>query len=294
MVCSLTYSEHQKGIFIAACGVFILSFDAMLIRLAGASAWDIAFWRGWLMCATFTTLSLLARKQTVLPPNARSWQLALAVALLYGINTLLFVYSISHTSTANTVIILASSPLFSALFSSLFLKEKLKTSTLITMLITFCGVIYIFAGSLDSLHWKGDLAALTLAISTGAVLTLLRRAHHFSILPVIALSGAVAGLLSSSQANPLSLPPQSYIWLGIMGIFQIPVATWLLMRAPRYLPSAEVSLFLLIETILGPIWVWFAVNEQIPERTFLGGAIILSAIALNSVLTMRQRTKPES
>ena len=158
------------------------------------------------------------------------------------------------------------------------------------MLITFCGVLYIFAGSLDSLHWKGDLAALVLAISTGGVLTLLRRAHHFSILPIIALSGTVAGLLSSGQANPLSLPLQSYIWLAIMGIFQIPVATWLLMRAPRYLPSAEVSLFLLIETILGPIWVWLAVNEKIPERTFLGGAIILSAIAMNTVVSMRRGT----
>ncbi len=286
----MTYSEHQKGVFIAASGVFILSFDAMLIRLADATSWDVAFWRGWLLCATFTTLSLLARKQTTLPPNAQSWQVALAVALLYGVNTLLFVYSISHTSTANTVVILASSPLFSALFSSLFLKEKLRTNTLITMLITFCGVFYIFAGSLNSLHWKGDLAALILAISTGGVLTLLRRAHHFSILPIIALSGTVAGLLSSGQANPLSLPLQSYIWLAIMGIFQIPLATWLLMRAPRYLPSAEVSLFLLIETILGPIWVWFAVNEQIPERTFLGGAIILSAIAMNTVVSMRQGT----
>lgn len=276
---------------LAAIGVLILSFDAMLIRLSGVSSWDVVFWRGWLICLVFTALTLIKRHRIQWPENPGHWLIAALIAVLYGINTLLFVFSISNTSTANTVVILASSPLFAAIFSRLILQEPIKRRVLLAIIASFIGVITIFAGSFNSGHWPGDIAALFLALSMGIVLTLLRHYSGLPLLPVIALSGAIAGTIAIPLASPVSLPANSYLWLAIMGLVQMPLATWLLMLAPRFIPSAEVSLFLLIETILGPVWVWLAVGEETPERTLLGGTIILSAIFANTMASLYEQQR---
>lgn len=284
----MIHTPHHKGMTLAAIGVLVLSFDAMLIRLSGASSWDVVFWRGWLICLAFCIL-ILFNRPIQLPDTRHQWIIAAVVASLYGINTILFVYSISNTSTANTVVILASSPLFAAIFSRYFLLEPIKRRVLLTILAAFIGVATIFAGSFSGGHWQGDIAALCLAISMGIVLTLLRHHNKLPLLLVIAISGAVAGMVAIPFASPMALPVNSYLWLAIMGLIQMPLATWLLMRAPRYIPSAEVSLFLLIETILGPVWVWLAVGEETPEQTLLGGAIILIAIFGNTLAALYEQ-----
>lgn len=282
---------QKKGMTLASIGVLILSFDAMLIRLSGVSSWDVVFWRGWLICLVFTALTLFKRQRIQWPHNHHYWFIAIVIAALYGINTLLFVFSISNTSTANTVVILAGSPLFAAIFSRLFLHEPIKRRVLLTIIVSFIGVITIFAGSFNSGHWQGDIAALCLAVFMGVVLTLLRCYSGLPLLPIIALSGAIAGLIAIPIASPMNLPANSYLWLAIMGLIQMPLATWLLMLAPRFIPSAEVSLFLLIETILGPVWVWLAVGEETPERTLLGGTIILSAIFANTIAALYEQKR---
>jgi drug/metabolite transporter (DMT)-like permease len=76
-----------------------------------------------------------------------------------------------------------------------------------------------------------------------------------------------------------------------MGLVQMPAALILIAQSTKYLPSPEVSLFLLIETILAPIWVWLFIGEIIPESTFLGGGIILMTIVWHSWAGMRELHK---
>lgn len=284
-------SAHQQGLLFAFFGALVLSFDAMLIRLADTSEWQVLFWRGGLIAIAFGILTWLFKQRIVYPSQPHLWFAIFAIALMYGLNTTLFVYAVSHTSTANTVVILASSPLFAALFSRLFLQERLALRTLLTIAVAFVGVVSIVYQSLGSGHLNGDLAALALAISMGAVLTALRCFASLPLFPIIALSGVVAAVLAmlNIEVAPLDIRWQQAQWLLIMGAIQIPLATWLLMSATRLLPSAEVSLFLLIETVFGPGWVWLAVNEAVPENTLFGGTLILGAISLNSVITLAKQ-----
>ncbi|MGL1832230.1 DMT family transporter [Rhodocyclaceae bacterium SMB388] len=285
---------RRRGIGIASIGVLVLSFDALLIRLANASEWNVVFWRGWLMMLSIGVAILVTRQRIRLPATRLALAGAAAICMLYGLNSALFVYSISHTSTANTVVILASAPLFAALFSWLFLRERISTRTLFAIVMAITGVCVIFVGSLDAPRWRGDLAAVTIAVTMGASLTLLRRFPDMPRLPLIALSGAVAGMIAIPFAEPLSLAAASYGWLALMGLVQIPLATLMIMIAPRYLPSAEVGLFLLIETVLGPFWVWLVISEQVPDDTLLGGIIILAAIAMNSWLALREMRRQKN
>ena len=58
--------------------------------------------------------------------------------------------------------------------------------------------------------------------------------------------------------------------------------------APRYIPAEEVNLFFLLETILGPIWVWLVIKEEPSLETIIGGSIIIITIAIHSYLKIKK------
>lgn len=282
--------DHRQGILLAGVGVFVLSFDALLVRLAATSAENVAFWRGSFVCVSLLVFLAIRGQLSQLRQYWAHGLSAIGVTILYGVNSGLFVVSVSHTQVANAVVILSSSAFFAALFSWLLLREKLPLRTWLAIVVALTGVLIVFAGSLGQASGLGDAVALLLAVLMGLVLTLLRRLPDLPKIPVVAFSGVVTALLASLFAEPFSLSQASYGWLAIMGLFQMPVASVLLMKATRYLPSPEVSLFLLIETVLGPVWVWLILNEQVPAMTLVGGAAILGAITIHSWMALRQET----
>ena len=76
-------------------------------------------------------------------------------------------------------------------------------------------------------------------------------------------------------------------YLLIMGLYMLPVGTALMFLGPRYIPASEVGLLLLLESILGPVWVWLAIGEEPGASTLLGGAIVLSTLAINTVWALK-------
>jgi drug/metabolite transporter (DMT)-like permease len=283
--------ERRDGITFATLGVLVLSFDALLVRLAAADGADIGFWRGALIMVSAGTICMFRRRHIRWPDTRALWIAAIAASALYGVNSALFVFSINNTHVANTVVILASSPLFAAAISWLLFREQTPRRTLFAILTAILGVIIVFSASLGQAGQLGDLLALLLAVCMAAALTLLRRVPQLPRLPLVAGSGVATALMCLPFAEPLSLSSTSYGWLALMGLVQMPLATLLIFSATRHLPSAEVSLFLLIETILGPIWVWWALGEALPGPTILGGALITGAIAVNAVLSLRSQSR---
>ncbi len=279
---------HSRGIVIAAAGVFVLSFDAILVRLTAASGWDIVFWRGWFIFAALGTYLLIRHQPVSLPATRRQWLAAVVITVLYGVDTSLFVFSVTQTTVANTVVLLSCSPFFAAIFSWIFLGERVRLRTWLAIAAAMGGVLIVFSGSLELGTSLGDLLALLLAIFVGVTMTVLRSVPDLPRTPLVCGAGAVAGLLAWPLADPLTLTAPAYGWLALMGLLQMPIASVLLMTATRYLTAPEVSLFLLIETVLGPLWVWLALGEEPPALTLIGGAAILGAIAIHSWLQMRE------
>jgi len=280
-------TNHRLGIQLAAIGVLVLSFDALLIRLANADPWDVAFWRGLLTALSMSAFVLISGRHRDFRVLRRYWKALLLIATIYGVNATLFVLSIAHTSVANTVVILSSSAFFAAFFSWLFLRERVRLRTWMAMVVSVAGVITVSAGSFGLDSWLGDFLALLLALSMGLVLTLMRLYPQLPRMPMVALSGLVVMLLAIPFSDPLELNRGSYLWLAIMGLVQIPLASVMIMSATRYLSSPEVSLFLVIETVFGPFWVWLILSEKVPPMTLVGGTAILGAIMVHSWLSLR-------
>jgi drug/metabolite transporter (DMT)-like permease len=192
------------------------------------------------------------------------------------------------TSVANTVVIISSAPLFAALFTRLFRVEIIPWRTWMAIILALCGVILVFAGSLGQGALLGDFIALLTACNAGGNLTLLRRSPDLNRMALVSVGGIVMAVCVWPWAEPFQISGHSFFYLAVMGLVQMPLALYLIAQSTRYLPSPEVSLFIIVETILSPIWVWFVLGEVPPFMTFIGGSLIVLTLVLHSWMGMRE------
>ncbi len=268
---------------LAASGIGFLSFDALLVRLADADASVIAFYRGLFMGVIMLCVWIIKGEKEVIPKAKKEIFMILLIALLSGIGTSLFVFSVKYTVAANTVVFLATSSFFGALFSYLILKEKIKKETAVAIGFSFFGVVIIFGNSFSiGGHLLGDLFGILLAVFMGLQLTLLRKFTHFSHYFIISTSGFFLMTIMYFIANDVfDISAMSLFWLFLMGLMQV-VAMFLIYGSTKYISSAEVGVFSTIETTFAPVWLWLFIDEIPPSMTLVGGIFIVSAIFINA------------
>ena len=283
-------SIHAKGLLITACGVLIISPDGLLTRLITTDHWTMIFYRAlFLSFGMWLVLGFTS-------PN-RVWQqyrtlkgAAVLKVVAYSLGTISFIFAITHTSVANTLIILSTTPLSAALISRVLLHERIEKRTLIAIALVALGLAVIAAGSADQPgNWLGDLVALLGSFFLALGFSFVRRFPQASTFAAISCSGVLTALLILPLAAPLSISQDDLGYLMIMGIYMLPLGTALMFLGPRYIPAAEVGLLLLLESVLGPLWVWLALGEEPGIYTLVGGAIVLSTLALNTAWALRQR-----
>ena len=261
-------------------GVLIVSFDALFVRLAAVDGWSVGFWRG-----VFMALAMLpfGWRQSAGRENQSNHKVELVTGAILALASLSLILAFTMTPAANAVVILSSAPLFAAIISQIFLKEKCPIRTWLAIFICIGGIIWVMSGSLGSGNYIGDIIALFGALLVGVYLSLLRRYPNISRERVLISGGLIMAFICLPLATPLHLPWPTYFWLTISGLIQMPLANLLLAIGPRYLPAAEVSLFLLLETIMAPIWVWLILGEIPPAKTFAGGGLILLTLISHSL-----------
>ncbi len=282
-----------QGMVLAALGVFIISFDALLVRLANVDASVISFYRGLFMGISMLILWRRSSSKSWIPVNKIEFMNFSFLVILSALGTCLFVFSVKYTAAANTVVLLATSSFFAAIFSYLLLKEKIKKRTIIAIVVSFVGVFIVFGNSFTFTgNYIGDLLGVALAITMGMELTLFRKYGHFPTMLVISLSGfLVATVMFAFSDKLLDISLESLFWLSIMGFIQIPLAMYFIFISTKYITSAEVSLFTTIETTMAPIWLWLFLSEIPPKMTIIGGALVIFAIFINALPSIIKKRK---
>ncbi|MEG3616908.1 DMT family transporter [Magnetovibrio sp. PR-2] len=281
-------SDHAKGLWLAIVGILVLTPDALLIRLISADEWTLLFWRGLFTFGALTLFITAHRRTNPVQAFTRLSRKGVLVAFLFAVNTCLFVVSIRHTSVANTLVILSTAPIFAAAMSSLFLREHAPMRTWFTAVIGVVCIAAIMGEGLQRSTFIGDGAAVGVALFLAAILTLLRRGD-LDTTPIVALGGLMTASMMVAFAAPFSLVGLDWVYMVILGGVVIPVSFGLTTEAPKYVPSAEVSLIFLLETVLGPFWVWLVIGEEPPELTLIGGAILITVLAVHTVLGLRAK-----
>jgi drug/metabolite transporter (DMT)-like permease len=285
-------SQHAKGLIITALGVLIISPDGLLTRLIHVDHWTLIFWRSLLLSFGMWIITNLIYPRNTWQKYLSIGRVGIAMAFLYSIGTVSFIIAITHTSVANTLIILSTTPLFAALIGWVTLREPVNTRTWTAIILVCVGVFVISSDSENQASSLfGDIAAMVGSFFLAAGFTVVRRFPRITIFPIISTSGFITALLVLPLAQPFSVTQTDMGYLVLMGVYMLPVGTALMYLGPKYIPAPEVGLMLLLESILGPVWVWLALGEQPGVRTFIGGAVILSTLAINAIWALKTASR---
>jgi drug/metabolite transporter (DMT)-like permease len=282
--------SHLRGIVITVAAVLCLVPDATLVRLADAADARIIFWRTVFAAVSLTAVVALRHRRGTVRAVRAIGRPGLAVAVLWGSVSILFVYAVNHTAVANALVIVATAPLFAALFTWVLIGEPIHRRVWFAVLVALTGVVITFASALRAGGLDGSVAALTLAAVVGASLTTIRRSglEGTDMLPALALAGVIAAAVALPFAWPPRISTHDVVVIGALGLVLLPAAQTLVTKGTRYLSSPEVGLLMLIETVLAPLLVWVVVGESPPPLAAVGAVIVIGAIAGNSLAALRQ------
>ncbi|MDG2341377.1 MAG: DMT family transporter [Paracoccaceae bacterium] len=290
-------SDHLKGLIITTLGVLLVVPDSLFVRLIVADPMVTAFWRGMSAGVLVLVFLLIFQGFSGFRAVFRSGWPAVIYTVVIGTTTPAFVLAVANTSVANVVFIFASMPIFAAVFSRIFLREPIQLRMVLSMAAVIFGLGVIAYGSSETqiASWKGDIWAFYVSAAFAAALTAARKAKATSMIPTIPFAYIGAAIIIAVFNSPFEafevLELQWPLILG-HGTF-IGAASCLLALGPRYISAAEVSLLVLLESVLAPILVWIVVGENPGRWAIVGGAIVIGALIASNAysLAIQRRDK---
>ena len=284
----MRYSDQKKGMLLAFGGIMFITPDSLLIRLANISSWNLIFYRGFIPFLTiFIGLLIVYRSSLFKKILDNGWH-GVAFILTFSITSTVFVVSIENTNVANTLVMIALAPMLSAVISLIFLKENPDQKTWVAIIITTLAVAYIFYDALDAGDFLGNFLGLVAAMGLAVGANIIRSAKKISLVPSAMLGKLMVALIALFFVDQIKIEGNDLIIVPLMCIMCVAIPFVLVTLAPRYIIAAEVNLFFLLETILGPLWVWFVIKEQPSLETIVGGVVIILTIATHSILALKK------
>ena len=285
-------SRHSYGVLCVVAASVFTSLAGLLVRLTEeADGWTLQFWRQ--VCfLVFIFLFLWWRHGRRVPEAVIAIGLpGLVAALALGMAFVAYLFALIFTSVANVVFIGATSPIFAALLAWLVLRERLPLATWLAMAAALIGIGIMVGDASQAGAPVGTLLALIPVAGYAVTLVCIRARRNIDMLPAAALAGVFALLVSMAMADDLSISRHDFAIAAIFGVVQLGLQYVLTTLGARHVPAGEVALLGRLQIVLAPLWVWLAVNEVPSNATFIGGAIVLSAVFANAFHSLRG-TKP--
>jgi len=281
-------TDQQKGSLMAFVAVMFITPDSLFIRLSNVDTWGLVFYRGIIPFVTVFVGMLFIYKSSFFKLLYGNSIYGVAYIFTFSITNITFVLSIQNTNVANTLVMIALAPMLSAIFGAIFLKEKPDRNTLVAIAITFLSVLYIFYDSVKLGNIFGDILGFITACGLAAGATIIRAGKSLNLVPSAVVGKLVVALVALFFIDTFELKDNDIYIIPAMCILCVAIPFVLVTLAPRYITGAEVNLFFLMETVLGPIWVWMVVKEQPSMETIQGGVIIILTIAIHSFLAIKK------
>jgi len=206
----------------------------------------------------------------------------------FSITNITFVVSIQNTNVANTLVMIALAPMLSAILGGIFLKEIPDNKTWIAIAITFMAAVYIFYDSLQLGSIYGDILGFVTALGLAVGAVTIRSAKKKNLVPAAVVGKLFVAIFAMFFIESYVLAERDLIIVPLMCVMCVAIPFVLVTIAPRFIPAEEVNLFFLLETIIGPFWVWMIIREQPSIETIQGGTVIILTIAIHSFLKLKK------
>jgi drug/metabolite transporter (DMT)-like permease len=264
-------SNQHKGSLLAFVAVMLITPDSIFIRLSNIETWGMLFYRGAIPFVVVLIGLIFFYKNNLLKALVGIGYPGIFYVISFSICNITFIISIQNTNVANTLVMIAMAPMLSAILGSIFLKEVPDQKTWIAIIITLISVTYIFHDSMEMGNFYGDLFGLITAFGLACNAVIARYAKNRDLVPSAVIGKLCVAVFAFFFVDSFSLVGTDLIIVPLMCVMCVAIPFVLVTIAPRFIPAEEVNLFFLLETIIGPFWVWMIIREQPSIETIQGG-----------------------
>lgn len=274
--------DDLKGIGLALAGALAIVPDTLLMRLSGLGAGQMVAWRGLLMAGVLLALWGLRSPGRQADLRHVATPAGAGAVAAQAVNAGLFSFGIATAPVSVVLFAVATVPIWSALMGALFLDDRAGRTTLAASAMVLAGIgISVSGGGHGSTGGAtlGALSGLCVAFALASSFTLYRANPRLPVFLTVGTGALIAGCIGWSVAAPLT---ETRGWLPaiwVTGLVILPVSFTTLGIASRYTVAANVSLLLLLETVLGPVAVWIALGEAVGIAGLVGGGIVIATLA---------------
>ena len=285
--------RYRLALFLVIASAVGNSGSGLIVRsMDSADGWQIIFYRS---CFLTVALGIVFVVQSGWRVRAalrelRPWAL-LGSLCIASVNTC-FILALTYTTVANTMFLMSAAPLFAALLGWLVLGERVERGVWLAMGVALVGMGVMVWDGLGAGTMLGNALALTTAFSFGAFVVILRKGRAANMLPIVILGtvlAAVNAAVLSGWAFSISHHDVAllFFWGALLAGTVHAIFTW----ASRHVPGAELTLLVLIEFILAPMWVWLFIDERPSVATLIGGALVIAAVASRALGSFRAQAR---
>ncbi len=288
----LGLSDRARGVtLVLTAGVF-WSFAGLAVRLIeDANEWQILFFRSVSLIAFLSLYFIVIRRGKTIQVFKECGWAGFFAGLALGSAFCAWIHALTHTTVANALFLLSTSPFFAALLGRWILGEKVSVALFWFIALAIFGVAIMVMEGYQLGTLFGTIMGIIAAIGFGLFAVLLRRGRSSDLVPAVFWAGFWAIAISATviffSSTEFEITANDMLYCALMGVFQVGLGLIIFTRGARYLPAAEITLLSLTEIVLGPLWVWLVVGEVPGLLTVIGGFVVLSSIAGQAFYTIR-------
>ena len=288
----LGLSDRARGVtLVLTAGVF-WSFAGLAVRLIeDANEWQILFFRSVSLIAFLSLYFLVIRRRKTIQVFKDCGWAGFFAGLALGTAFCAWIHALTHTTVANALFLLSTSPFFAAVLGWWILREKVSVALFWFIALAIFGVAIMVMEGYQLGTLFGTIMGIIAAIGFGLFAVLLRKGRSSDLVPAVFWAGfwaiVISGTVIFLSSARFEITANDMLYCALMGVFQVGLGLIIFTRGARYLPAAEITLLSLTEIVLGPLWVWLVVGEVPGLLTVIGGFIVLSSIAGQAFYTIR-------
>jgi drug/metabolite transporter (DMT)-like permease len=249
-------TNNAKGLALTSTGIFIMSLESLLIKYTNVSSFVFSFYLGIFIFISMMVTLLFKEKTYVKNAFKSSFLILITCAIMMGASNIFFITAVKTTTVANVVIIFSTSALFSALIAYILYREKITKNILYASFFMFVGLYIIFNDSLEFGSLIGNMYALFCTMLFSISFVLLSKYKEMDRIVLTAFSGISLSILAYFLSEDLKIDLNNLLIVMFMGLVISSFSRVLIGNGAKYISAREVSLLMLIETIMAPIWVW--------------------------------------
>ena len=282
-------SYYRTALLLVIASSVANSANGLIVRsMEAADGWQIVFYRSWFLAGALAVVFVVQSRGRVAAAlrDLRPW-MVLGSVFIAAVNTL-FILSITLTTVANTMFLLSGAPFFAALFGRIVLGETVARGVWIAMSVALFGMGVMLWDGLGAGTLFGNSLALLAALFFGAFAVVLRKGRGINMLPIVVFGAVLGGLNAALMCDgAFAVPVRDVVLLFVWGALLSGTVHVIFTWGSRHVPGAELTLLILIEFILSPMWVWLVIDERPSLATLVGGALVLAAVASRAIASFR-------